>query len=57
MLGWRLLGLLRRGRMESEMDDEIQSHLDMQAEEDERRGMAAETRGLLRAAVSATSML
>src|SRR5690349_5767916 len=42
MLGWRLLGLLRRSRMEQEMNEEIQSHLDMQAEDNERRGLAAE---------------
>ena len=42
MLGWRIVGLIRRGRLEREMDDEIQSHLAMQAEENERRGMAAE---------------
>jgi len=42
MLGCRIVGLIRCGRLEREMDDEIQSHLAMQAEENERRGMAAE---------------
>jgi predicted permease len=42
LLGWRLLGLFGRRRMEKEMDDEIQSHLAMQADDNERRGMAAE---------------
>jgi predicted permease len=38
----RLRGLLRRGRRESEMNEEVGFHLDMQAGEYERRGMSPE---------------
>ena len=41
-MGSRLLALLRRQRLEQELDDEIRSHLAMAADENRRRGMNSE---------------
>lgn len=36
----RLIGFFRKGRLEQELDDELRSHLEMQAEENVRKGMS-----------------
>ena len=54
-MGWlqkvslRLRALFRRGRVEQEMDDELRFHIDMQTEQNRRRGMSeAEARAAAR---------
>ena len=38
----RLLGLFQKGKLDHELDDEIKSHLEMQIEDNVRRGMSLE---------------
>jgi hypothetical protein len=38
----RLIGLFRKGRLEQELDHELSFHLDMQVEENVRKGMSRE---------------
>ena len=40
MLVLRLIALFQRGRLERELDEELRSHLEMQVEENVRRGMS-----------------
>jgi hypothetical protein len=40
ILALRWMSLFRRGRLEQELNEELQSHLEMQVEENQRKGMS-----------------